>query len=208
MNDIDMLIPLSALLIGWMLAGGSPGPATLAISGTSMQHGRIAGLKIALGILFGSAAWGIAAGLGFSAVMIANVWLFEILRYLGAAYLLFLAVKSLKSAWAGNKVAQSSAPARRLFTKGALIHLTNPKAILSWGAIYAIALPSDSGPVAVWTLFGYLFSASIIVFCGYALLFSSVAIASAYVRAKRWFDTSFGVFFGLASFKVLTAKLI
>ncbi|MFK7746052.1 MAG: LysE family translocator [Roseobacter sp.] len=207
MENPETLVPLSALLIGWMIGGGSPGPATLAISSTSMQDGQRSGLVIALGILFGSACWGVAAGLGFSAVMMANAWLFEGLRYFGAAYLLYLAVKSLRSAWQGSVTAPSVAPTKQLFVKGALLHLTNPKAILSWGAIYAIALPSGAGAAAVWTLFVYLFAASCVVFCGYALLFSSPPIARGYRRAKRLFDGAFGVLFGFASLKILTAKL-
>ena len=62
-------IPLAALLAGWALAGGSPGPATLAISGTAMGQGRRAGLTIASGIVAGSASWGIAAALGVAALM-------------------------------------------------------------------------------------------------------------------------------------------
>ena len=86
------------IMLGWLLAGASPGPATLAISSTAMEHGRKAGLTIASGILLGSSIWGFASALGMSAVMVANAWLFDVIRYLGAAYLLFLALKSLKSA--------------------------------------------------------------------------------------------------------------
>ncbi len=208
MSEGEMLIPLSALLIGWMVAGGSPGPATLAISGTSMQQGRLAGLTIAAGVLLGSASWGIAAGLGFSAIMVSNAWLFETLKYIGAAYLMYLALKSLRSAWRGQHVLQVQVPPRRLFAKGVLLHLTNPKAVLSWGAIYAIALPATAGPWAVWSLFGWLFSCSIIVFFGYAMLFSSEPVVRGYLRAKRLFDVAFGVLFGMASLKIMTARLV
>ncbi len=196
------------ILLGWAIAGGSPGPATLAISGTSMGQGRRSGLLVATGILCGSASWGIAAGLGVSAIMIANVWLFEVIRYLGAAYLLFLAVKSLRSA-AYPKRSSKAGPIHsgRLFLRGLLLHLTNPKAVLSWGSIYAIALPSGAGPVAVWSLFGLLFCTSMIVFWGYALLFSTPKIAMAYGRMRRWFDLAFGLLFGAASLKLLTARL-
>lgn len=206
MAQTELLIPMSALLVGWMVAGGSPGPATLAISGTSMQQGRRAGLAIAAGVLFGSAMWGIAAGLGFSAIMMANAWLFELLRYLGAAYLMYLALKSLRSAWQGQSAVQGDIPQHKLFGKGALLHLTNPKAILAWGAIYAIALPSGADPMAVWSLFGWLFSGSIVVFFGYALLFSSGPIARSYLKTKRVFDAAFGLLFGFASLKILTAR--
>jgi threonine/homoserine/homoserine lactone efflux protein len=200
----------SALLIfAWMVAAGSPGPATLAISGTSMGHGRKAGLTIGAGIVCGSATWGIAAGAGMSALMLANLWLFEVIRYAGAAYLLYLALKSLRRAMDPVTVTGGAGPApRRLFLKGLLLHLTNPKAILSWGSIYAIALPPGSGPAAVWELFALLLSASIAVFLGYAVLFSSAAIARGYAAARRWFDLTFAVLFGAASVKILTAKLV
>lgn len=205
---VDMLLlPLPAVLLGWMLMGGSPGPATLAISGISMQQGRSAGLSLAAGIVAGSAMWGIAAAVGFSAVMMANVWLFEVIRYLGASYLLYLALKSLRSAWRGDGNVAPYVPHKRLFTKGLLLHLTNPKAILGWGAVYAIALVPGSGAVAVWSLFAALICCSVVVFFGYALLFSSGPIARAYVKARRGFELTFGLLFGVASFKILTARL-
>ena len=91
-------LEFTLFLIAWGLAGASPGPATLAIASTSMNRGRAAGLAVAAGIVAGSATWGIGAALGMSAVMLANAWAVEILRYVGAAYLMFLGFKALKSA--------------------------------------------------------------------------------------------------------------
>lgn len=203
----DLLIPLPVILIGWAIAGGSPGPATLAISGTSMGQGRAQGLALAWGVVAGSALWGITAGLGFSAVMLANAWLFEIVRYAGAAYLLFLAVKSLRSAWRNQPVAAGFAPRRRFFLRGLLIHLTNPKAVLAWGSIYAIALPPGAGMLAVWELFAMLITASLLVFTGYAVLFSIGAVTRGYARGRRWFELAFGLLFGAASLRILTLRL-
>src|SRR3546814_11448424 len=81
-----------------LVATASPGPATLAIAGTSMASGRRYGLALAAGVTTGSLTWSIAAAAGFSAVMLANAWAFEVLRYAGACYLLFLAFKSARSA--------------------------------------------------------------------------------------------------------------
>ena len=195
------------VLLGWALAGGSPGPATLAISGTAMGQGRGAGLAIASGVVAGSTFWGIAAGLGMSALMLAHIWVFEVVRYVGAAYLFWLAIRSLRSAWAGRISEMGAAPKAQLFLKGFAIHLTNPKAILSWGAIYAIALPVGAGPSAVWHLFGALILTSMLVFWGYALLFSSPPIARAYANAARVFDAAFGVLFGVAALRILTARI-
>ena len=202
-----MIPELWIVLLGWALAGGSPGPATLAISGTSMALGRAPGLTIASGVVAGSASWGVAAALGLSALMLAHAWIFEVIRYLGAAYLFWLAVKSLRSAWKGRGAAPRPEGTRRLFLKGFALHLTNPKAIFSWGAIYAIALPPDPGIAAVWQMFGFLIVTSMVVFWGYALLFSTPWIARAYARAVRGFDLAFGLLFGAASLRILTARL-
>ncbi|MEO9516537.1 MAG: LysE family transporter [Paracoccaceae bacterium] len=202
-----MTAELWIILLGWALAGGSPGPATLAISGTSMAQGRIAGLAMASGVVAGSASWGTAAGLGMSALMLAHVWIFELIRYVGAAYLLWLAFKSLRSAWFGRVPNAATSSSGRLFVKGLLLHLTNPKAILGWGAIYAIALPAQASAMEVWSLFASLIAVSMSVFWGYALLFSIPQIARAYARASRVFDAGFGVLFGAASLRILTARI-
>lgn len=201
------ILPLGAVLLGWMVAGGSPGPATLTISGTAMEHGRRAGLTVAAGIVCGSAIWGIAAGLGLSAVMVANAWVMEAVRIAGALYLLWLALKSARSAWRGTAVAQPRAAHRHLFAKGLLLHLTNPKAILSWGSIYAITLAPDAGPGAVWSLFALLSAGSMTVFFGYGALFALPPVARAYARTRRLFDTVFALLFGAASLKLLTLRL-
>lgn len=199
-----------AIWVAWMLAGGSPGPATLGIAGTAMTSGRASALPFAFGILAGSATWGIAAALGLSAIMLANVWLFEVIRYAGAAYLGWLAIKALRRA-IKNKGGQSGTPfsgsARTLFAKGAAIHLTNPKAILSWGSIYAIVAPPNATLGMMMGYFGLLYAGSILIFVGYAFLFSSDRMVRTYARASRWFDFVFAGFFGFASFKILTARL-
>ena len=148
-------IEFMLIWVGWLMAGGSPGPATLSIAGTAMQRGRGPALIVSLGILAGSASWGIAAALGLSAFMLANAWVFEIVRYFGAGYLLWLAIKALRSA-AKPSGAMSGTPfsggAKTLFAKGMALHITNPKAILSWGSIYAIVAPAGA---SVADLFGY-----------------------------------------------------
>lgn len=199
---------LILLWIAWIVGGGSPGPATLGIASTSMNTGWRMGLAFSLGILFGSAFWGLAAVLGMSALMLSNAWLFEALRYIGAGYLLYLASKSLRSALSrqGRLTGRAqSGTAWRVFCKGALIHLTNPKAILGWGAVYAIATPADAAIGDLFWMFGFLYSGSILVFIGYAVLFSSPGVVRVYQHMRRWFELTFATLFGLAGLKILTA---
>lgn len=205
MTGIEFII----LLIAWAIGGASPGPATLAIAGTSMQRGRGAGLVVAAGIVCGSASWGIAAALGVSALMLANAWTVELLRYLGAAYLLWLAFKSAKSACQQKPFAHVKAGGgdmSRLFLKGLLLHLTNPKPILGWGAMFAVVMPPGSEPAAIASTFLALISVSAVVFFGYAILFSTSGIVAGYQKLRRWFEGAFAALFGLAGFKVLTSQ--
>jgi len=198
------------LLVAWALGGASPGPATLAIAGTSMQQGRRAGLAVASGIICGSAFWGMTAALGMSALMLTHGWLVEVGRYVGAAYLMFLAYKAAKSALTDKPLATIGSQKHGLkahFVKGLLIHLTNPKAIFGWGAIFAVVVSPDAAPIVVAETFAALIAVSCTVFWGYGFLFSSAVAVRAYTRLRRWFEGAFAVMFGFAGFKILTARL-
>ena len=203
-------IEFALVLLAWAVGGGSPGPATMAIAGTSMNRGRRPGLAVAAGIVSGSAAWGLAAALGLSALMAANAWIVETLRYVGAAYLLYLAFKAARSAMTDKPllpVAAGQGGLLPLYIKGLLIHLTNPKAILGWGAVFAIAVPVGAAQTVVFETYAALLAVSCCVFFGYALVFSSGVFVRGYQRMRRWFEGAFALLFGLAGIKILTARL-
>ncbi|QLP98646.1 MAG: LysE family translocator [Rhodoblastus sp.] len=203
--DLQFHLILPAALI----ASASPGPATLAIAGTSMAAGRRAGLALAAGILTGSLAWSSAAALGLGAIMTANVWILEVVRYFGAGYLLFLAFRSARSALRPGAVEAVAVKgdATTLYLKGLALHLTNPKAILFFGSLYSLGVPAD----ADWRTLGAVILAvglqSVVVFFGYALMFSTPALARGYMRMRRGFEAAFALGFGAAGLKVLTARL-
>jgi threonine/homoserine/homoserine lactone efflux protein len=79
-----------------MMTSGTPGPANIAVAGTSMKAGRRMGLALASGVTTISLMWSITAASGLSALMLANAWIVEVIRYVGAGYLLFLGLKSAK----------------------------------------------------------------------------------------------------------------
>lgn len=201
---------LALLYIAWLIGGGSPGPATLALASTGMARGRKAALALAMGILVGSGAWAIAAAAGFSAAIVANAWLADSLRIIGVLYILWLAFKSIRSALrpgAPTMAAAMQAKPAKAFLGGLMLHVTNPKAILSWGAVYAVAVPPGAGVAELAGMGLFLFSGSIIVFVGYALMFSTEAAMRRYMRARRWFEAAFGVLFGGATIAILSARV-
>ncbi|GAB4393318.1 MAG: LysE family translocator [Kiloniellaceae bacterium] len=204
----DVNLPL--ILLAALIATGSPGPATLAIAGTSMASGRSFGLALAAGVTTGSLTWSIAAAAGLSVVMLANAWVFEVLRVVGAAYLIFLAVKSARSALKPDTplATQIAIPSlRSAYRRGLLLHLTNPKAILFFGALYSVGVPAGSSAATLALVIAAVGLQSILIFHGYALLFSSPPLTAGYAKLRRWFEAVLALAFGAAGIKILTARM-
>lgn len=203
----DINLPL--ILLAALIATVSPGPATLALAGTSMGAGRKAGLFLAGGITTGSLIWSISAAAGLGAAMAANAWVLETIRYFGAGYLLFLAWKSARSAFSKKDVKpkQMQGSNRTLYFKGLALHLTNPKAILFFGSLYSIGVPVSASPLQLALVVTAVGVQSLVLFHAYALFFSIPVLNKGYVKLRRWFEAAFSIGFGLAGLKVMTAKL-
>jgi threonine/homoserine/homoserine lactone efflux protein len=158
----------------------------------------------------GSLTWSIAAAAGLSAIMLANGWVFEVMRYAGAAYLLFLAFKSARSALTPGSptLCQVAAPTlKAAYRRGLVLHLTNPKAILFFGSLYAVGVPAGTPPETLVLVIAAIGLQSLLLFHGYALLFSSPPLTAGYAKLRRWFEAVFAVAFASAGLKILTAKL-
>lgn len=203
-------IHLPLILAAAFLATASLGPATLTIAGTAMASGRKLALALAFGVMTGSLVWSIGGALGLSALMFANAWVFEAMRYFGAAYLLYLAYRSARSAVKPDALgpqAMAVSSARKAYVKGLALHLTNPKAILFFGSLYSVGIPPTATAADLATVIVAIGIQSFLILHGYALLFSSEKIARGYARMRRWFDGTFALAFGYAGLKILTAKL-
>jgi threonine/homoserine/homoserine lactone efflux protein len=203
-------VNLPVILFAAFLASGSPGPATLAIAGTSMSSGRRAGLALASGVTTGSFIWSVSAAFGLGALMQAHGWVFEAIRYLGGGYLLFLAFKAARSAWRGDQIIHHTLrpmAANRAYGKGLALHLTNPKAVLFFGALYAVGIPPGTPPTVLVQVIIAVGVQSLIMFHFYAVIFSSKPMAAAYTKAKRWFEGFFAIAFGAIAVKVLTTSV-
>jgi threonine/homoserine/homoserine lactone efflux protein len=105
-----------------------PGPGVLYIVARSIGQGQRAGLVSVLGLSAGALAHVAAATVGLSAILLASATAFGIVKILGAAYLIYLGVRTLlarPSAAAAGSVAPRSL--RRLFSDGVVVSVLNPK---------------------------------------------------------------------------------
>ncbi len=182
----------------------------MAIAATAAASGRRVALAFASGVLTGSISWALAAAFGMSALMLAHPWALQGVRYAGAGYLLWLGFRSARSALRRAPPPArpvSAAGLRLLYLKGLGLHLTNPKAILFWGSLFAVAVRPDAPPLALFEVVGVCALIGAAVFLGYAILFSTPWAMAAYARARRALEGTFALVFGVAGLALLTGGL-
>jgi threonine/homoserine/homoserine lactone efflux protein len=109
-----------------------PGPAVLYIVSQSVEHGRRAGLVATLGVHAGTMVHIAAAALGLSAILVSSSLAFGAVRLVGAAYLIYLGLRTLldRSSGEGTPPEPHEARLGRIFRQGVLVNVTNPKTAL------------------------------------------------------------------------------
>jgi threonine/homoserine/homoserine lactone efflux protein len=155
-----------------------PGPAVLYITARSANQGRLAGLVSVLAIETANFLQAVAATVGLSAILLSSALAFDVVKYLGAAYLIYLGLRKLLSReeeTANGDVRPESLS--RIYWQGFVINMLNPKTALFYFAFLPQFVDPAKGNVTVQTLFlGALFvGMAFITDSLYALLASSLA---------------------------------
>jgi threonine/homoserine/homoserine lactone efflux protein len=137
-----------------------PGPAIFYIVGRSIGHSRNAGLVSALGIGVGTLIHTAAAAIGLSALLVSSATAFSVVKYIGAAYLIYLGVQKLRRDESFD--ASPDAPRTslsRVFAQGIVVNVLNPKTALFFFAFLPQFVDAGRGHVAAQILsLGILFA--------------------------------------------------
>ncbi|MDL2404305.1 LysE family translocator [Rhizobium calliandrae] len=197
--------------IAYIIAVVSPGPAIMAIIGTSMTHGRKAGMTISLGIFGGSLTWATAAAAGLATLLETYAIALEILKVVGGFYLLYLAYKAFRAVRASGDLPtaredKASPCFESLILRGYGIHVTNPKAIFAWLAIIALGMPQGAPASVAVLIITICCATGFVVFMGYATLFSTAHALKIYRNARRWIEGAMAGFYCFAGIKLLTSN--
>jgi threonine/homoserine/homoserine lactone efflux protein len=128
-----------------------PGPAVIYVVTRSLDQGRAAGLVSMLGVETGTFAYALAAAGGLTGVIAASATAFTVVKYAGAAYLLYLGARKLLERPEEPQHLPASARSQ-LFLKGLLVQLLNPKIAIFFVAFLPQFVHSSRGPVALQIL--------------------------------------------------------
>ena len=174
-----------------------PGPAVLYITARSANQGRLAGLVSVLAIETANFLQALAATLGLSAILLSSALAFDVVKYLGAAYLIYLGVRKLLVSEEGTANGEVKAESlARIYWQGFVINLLNPKTALFFFAFLPQFVDPAKGNVTSQTLLlGALFVGMALVTDSlYALLASSLADK---LRGNRHYQKGQRYFAGL-----------
>lgn len=202
MPDTPQLLMFIAA--GWLL-NLTPGPDVLYIVSNAFKSGVRAGIVAALGIVSGCFVHVFAAALGVSALLATSATAFTVLKWIGAAYLMWMGVKLLFAQGGGSFIVPADAarvhqPAdlRRIYRRGLLTNVLNPKVALFFLAfVPQFIAPGTADKVTAFLLLGLLFNLnSLPINFGYAWLAGWAAgRVSAVQRTMHWMDRAAGAMF-------------
>lgn len=188
------LSTIATFVVAVFLISASPGPAVALILRRAALRGFRGAVATVLGLELGLYLWALAAAAGFAALVAASETAYLVLRVVGAGVLLYLGVRSWRSAWrlragTGTDAAEPDLEAGRpvgrrewwrSFGEGVVVQLANPKAAVFMLAFYPQFVPADQ-PLFVTT--AWLALVQVALETGLYL-----ALAAGVARAGRWFS--------------------
>jgi threonine/homoserine/homoserine lactone efflux protein len=175
---------LGLFVVTALVLNATPGVDFLYTVTRTLQSGARGGVAAALGISAGCVVHALAAALGLAALLAASALAFAVIKWMGAAYLLWLAFGMLRAASAdggasGTLPAPSPAPLRRVFVQGFLTNVLNPKVALFFLALLPQFIAADAPDKAA----AFLFLGAVFVVNGTLFLLLLVAVTA---RVRRF----------------------
>jgi RhtB (resistance to homoserine/threonine) family protein len=214
--DPSLLQQLPLFMAAVLVLNATPGVDLLLTVSRTAQSGVRAGLMAALGINAGCALHALAAAFGLATLLAWSATAFSLVKWAGAAYLLWLGIGMLRSAWQRPAAAgvDTAPPARPVslaadFRRGLLTNLLNPKVALFMLAFLPQFIPAQSAHKTLAFLgLGLLFIAQSLLFMlGVVLLTARLSRLRALARSARWLQACGGALFVALAARLAGARL-
>jgi threonine/homoserine/homoserine lactone efflux protein len=201
MLPIDPSLALAYIVFSLALTL-SPGPDTLFVIANGMRHRVRGAVAASLGICTGCLVHAAATGAGMAAILATSAHAFDIVRFAGACYLLYLGIKAIRSSFRQEKPGEHGAvqpldSLRKIYCQAIITNLFNPKVLLFYMAFLPQFIDPSRGHAGLQMFILALMSNML----GFVYLVAVGALAggmSGYLTRRsfgRWLDRVAGVFF-------------
>jgi threonine/homoserine/homoserine lactone efflux protein len=179
----------------------TPGPDMLFVLSQVMGKDAKAGMMATLGICSGYLVHSVLVAVGLAAIIVSFPILFETIRWLGIAYLIYLAATLLRSVFSKNTIRIENKSTSSPIKKGFFTALLNPKGMLIYFAILPQFIDKSGNTVAQGLLLSLVFIGLIfIVYCALSLVFAKISQKTHIdERKQKWIDGTSGGLLGLAA---------
>jgi threonine/homoserine/homoserine lactone efflux protein len=203
---------LALFMVSGLLLNILPGPDSLLIMTRSATQGWRAGVAASLGIGTGTIVHVLAAALGMSAILATSATAFTVVKFVGAAYILYMAIGLLRTRRSTTAQAAPSVtplPCRKIFAQGVLTNVLNPKVALFFLAFVPQFIDADAPNKALaFIILGSIFNINGMLWCCGLALFT--AFASARLKVSQtvslWLNRITGGLFVWLAIKLAVSK--
>lgn len=202
------MVPVDTLMVFFgasILLALSPGPDNLFVLAQAAQRGKKAGLAVTIGLCTGLLVHTTAVALGVAAIFKASELAFSLVKYLGAAYLLYIAYHAFRATGDTKESQVQKLSFGKLYRRGIIMNITNPKVSLFFLAFLPQFTDPDYGPMLPqFLVLGFLFIiATILIFGGISLLAGGIgALLRQSENAQKVLNRIAGTVFVLLAFKL------
>lgn len=208
------LIELASLMAIFSFAIVSPGADLAMVMRQAIVHGRRQAIVTSFGIGTSLMFHVTYTILGLGLIISQSVYLFNIVKWFGVAYLIYIGVKALRAGKADitinastdNAPRQSEQSAFKAFTLGFAANALNPKPVFFFLSIFSTVVGAHT-PIAIKFGYGLVMASCLIVwFIAVSMFMTTPRMRAAFGRASQWIDRTSGVVFIALGIKLATEK--
>lgn len=198
------LTHIIAFNIALFAAIASPGPALLVAIKTTLSSGRRTGVAVGLGLGLVASLWTLAALLGLDALFLAFPWAYATVKFIGAAYLVYIAY----GMWVGarNAVQTEMKPTSRAFQQGVMINILNPKSVLFAAGVLVVIFPAGMTMAENFLIVANHFLIEVLFYTVLAFCMSSASVSQRYMKAKIYIDRVAAGVLGLLGVRLFLSR--
>ena len=207
MTALTILLTLAGI---WGVIVLTPGPILLMTVRYAVAGRRMTAFQMALGAALADVVWAAGALMGLQALFAAMAWIYDGLRFAGAALLIVIGarmiVASFRTPWMLSLPEKGKGADRAVWRWGFATALANPKAVVFFSSLFLSLLPAPSPPMLQAAAVAAIGIVSLLCDFCVACAFSHPVVRAAYGRARHWIDRVAGAVLILVGLRVAISR--